>query len=176
MKIKHTATPFAVLLMGGLLAAPAAAEPIDLRCATSTVATGVDTNGDTQNLTVSTGRCTGPPQGSAIIQGQNEFRVVAPPGVQGPNCDLLNLEMEVVQGSVVVTGTDLSQWAGAHTGGFLCVDVFALEFTLEADGSVVGGSGRLEGAAGAYHISLQGEAATPGVHTFNTATIVGFLD
>jgi hypothetical protein len=84
--------------------------------------------------------------------------------------------MELAQGSVVVTGADLSQWAGEQTGGFLCVDVFALEFTLEADGMVIGGSGRLENATGAYHISLHGAAASPGVHTVNTATIVGVVD
>jgi hypothetical protein len=162
--------------MGGLFAATAEAEPIDLRCATSTVATAVDTNADTQNVTVSNGRCAGPPQGSAVIQGQNEFRLVAPPGVQGPNCDLMNVEMEVVQGSVVVTGQDLSQWAGVQTGGFLCVDIFSLEFTLEQDGTVIGGSGRLENATGTYHISVQGAAATFGVHTFNTSTIVGTID
>ncbi|MHC4934362.1 MAG: hypothetical protein ACYTGV_19490, partial [Planctomycetota bacterium] len=152
MTSKRTSIPFVALLIGLLLAATAEAEPIDLRCATSAMATAVDTNGDTQNVTVSTGQCVGPPQGRATIQGQNEFRLVAPPGVQGPNCDVLNLEMELAQGSVVVTGADLSQWAGEQTGGFLCVDVFALEFTLEADGMVIGGSGRLENATGAYHI------------------------
>lgn len=176
MTIKCTSSTLAVLLAGALSVATAEAEPIDLECASTAVTTAVDTDGEAGNIVVSTGQCLGSPMGNASVQGQREFRMLAPPGVQGPNCDLWNVEMEVVQGSVVVTGADLSQWAGSNTAGFLCFDVFTLEFTLEQEGTVIGGSGRFEDAVGTYQISVHGSAAAPSVHTYSSARIVGSID
>ena len=61
MTIKRIAISIAVLLMGGLFAATAEADPIDERFAGSTAPTAIDTDGDGFNVAVVFFQAKGPP-------------------------------------------------------------------------------------------------------------------
>ncbi len=186
MTIKRIAISIAVLLMGGFFAATAEAEPIDERFAGSTAPTAIDTNGDGFNVAVVFFQAKGPPQKSAVVQAQTDFVLLVDamgmPIIPGPNCPSFPLlvQLDLLEGSRVSTGDDLSQWTGVFTGGFVCADITGTgKFTIDLDGIVNGGSGRFENATGTFHTSLSGRAVVPpgpGNQSFFTGTTVGIIN
>ena len=186
MTIKRIAISIAVLLMGGLFAATAEAEPIDLRIAGFATPTAIDTNGDGTNVSVATSQARGDPQGRAVVHAVTEFVLLVDadgmPIVPGPNCLSFPflVQLDLLEGSTVSIGKDLSQWTGFYEGGFVCGAVTGTgEFTLDLDGIVNGGSGSFENATGTFHTSLSGRFVVPpgpGSQSFFTGTIVGIIN
>ena len=173
MTIKRIAISIAVLLMGGLFAATAEAEPINLHFAGSSVTNAL-------GIGVSTSKARGAPQGSTALQVQTEF---GPFFFPGPNCvsPPFVIQLDLIQGSIVSTGDDLSQWTGFFEEGFVCADITGTgKFTIDLDGIVNGGSGRFENATGTFHTSLSGRFVVPllgpGFQNFFTGTTVGIIN
>jgi hypothetical protein len=108
--------------------------------------------------------------------GRGSLRTFSQLGALGPpsaHCDGFDFEIPVVFGSGVVTFADLSQLRAVQTSGYVCGSLEGARNTV-AEGVIVGGSGRFEGATGTVTFETEGEALNPetGITAW-TGTITG---
>jgi hypothetical protein len=109
--------------------------------------------------------------------GKSSFRSATeygPPGPPSARCDGFDFELVAVGGSTVATFEDLSQLYGVTTSGYVCGSLDGARMSV-SEGTIVGGTGRFEGATGTATFTSQGLALTPAVGLISsvTGTITG---
>jgi hypothetical protein len=106
---------------------------------------------------------------SARLEG-----VAGPPGAPSARCQGFDFEIVGVAGTSVSTFEDLSQLYSVSTSTYTCGNLDGARMVV-AEGTIVGGTGRFEGASGTTTLVLEGVALTPlGLNGF-TGTVTGTL-
>ncbi len=92
--------------------------------------------------------------------GKSSYRVLAefgPPGPASPRCAGFDFELSVPSGSAVTTFADFSQLYAIIDSGYSCGSFDGARRTVY-ETSIVGGTGRFEGATGTATAELEGVA------------------